>query len=201
MIHVFGDSHGNFNFKGLTRPNQNYHINSTTMHKVGRDRLNYIDFNNYNIKNGDTIIYQVGEVDCRCHIGKQLKLGRKLNEIITTLSDNFIKSIEINADRYNDLKVIVACVPPPTKREDVERIHGPITHKYPFVDSDDERVNYTKLLNINLKKLCDDNNYIFLDYYSYYSDENGCLIFELSDTTGHIRDNNRIIELINKIME
>lgn len=44
MIFLFGDSHANFNFKGLKYPNRNLHTNSVTMHRVGRDGKSLLIF-------------------------------------------------------------------------------------------------------------------------------------------------------------
>jgi hypothetical protein len=71
MIHIFGDSHANNNFNNIKYNNIcNHYQNSITMHRVGRDNINFINFINYNINNNDIVIYQFGEVDCRCHIGR-----------------------------------------------------------------------------------------------------------------------------------
>ena len=56
-----------------------------------RKKLNFINFRSYGIKDNDIVIYQFGEVDCRCHIGKQLLLNRSLNEITLELINNYIK--------------------------------------------------------------------------------------------------------------
>ena len=111
MIHIFGDSHANFNFSNSKYTNiLNHYQNSITMNRVGRDNLNFINFINYNIKNNDIIIYQFGEVDCRCHIARQLLLGRVLDDIINELVTNYINSIKLNT---NKLKPIAANVNAP----------------------------------------------------------------------------------------
>ena len=46
-----------------------------------------------------------------------------------------------------DVKIIIAGVIPPVKRNDYESIHDPILHEFPFVGSDENRVIYTNKVN------------------------------------------------------
>ena len=101
MLFLFGDSHCNYNFKGLTVPHKNLYRNSITMHRVGRDHINFINWRMIGISDNDTVIYQFGEVDCRNHVGKQILIGRDLQNIIMELIDNYIKSIMINKSMYS----------------------------------------------------------------------------------------------------
>jgi hypothetical protein len=66
------------------------------MHRVGRDKLTYIDFKKYKITPTDMVVYQFGEVDCRCHIKKQMDKGRSLSEIVENLVTPYLESIEQN---------------------------------------------------------------------------------------------------------
>jgi hypothetical protein len=199
MIHIFGDSHANFNFRNLKYMNYNYYANSTTLHRVGRDKLDLINFKNYNINNNDLIVYQFGEVDCRCHIGKQLLLNRSISDITNELVVNYIDSIKINThDR--SVNIVVCCIPPQMDNVYYESKHGPITHEFPFVGTNDERIYYTKLMNQLLKESCKINNYIFFDYHDMYSN-NGLLNIELSDDICHIKDNTKLLDEFYKIIE
>jgi len=78
------------------------------------------------------------------------------------------------------------------KKELYEKVHGPITHEFPFIGDDNERVKYTRLMNILLKQQCEINNFVFLDVYDYYSEEDGTLNYELSDKCVHIDKNEYI---------
>ena len=55
-------------------------------------------------------------------------------------------------------------------------------------------------MNTKLKKLSLDNNFLFLDYYDYYVNQEGCLIVEKSDTCVHIIDNNYIIDKLLELL-
>lgn len=202
MIHIFGDSHANTNFSNIKYNNiLNHYQNSITMYRVGRDKLNFINFRSYGIKDMDIIIYQFGEVDCRCHIGKQLLLGRKLDEIILELINNYINSINENLIGYNNIKIIICCVPPQMNQQYFENLHGPITHEFPFIGTNEERINYTLLVNNELKKQCIENSFYFLDYYEYYTNNEGTLKTELSDNICHIRHNQIVLNTLNKIID
>lgn len=69
----------------------------------------------------------------------------------------------------------------------------------PYNGTDEERKEYVKYFNNRLKYLCEKNNYIFIDIFDKYKDENGFLIKELSDTGIHIKDGKYIKEFIENI--
>ncbi len=201
-IHIFGDSHGNFNFKNIKYNNvKNHYQNSITMHRVGRDGQNFINFNLQNIINNDIVIYQFGEIDCRCHIGKQLLLSRELDIIINELIDNYILSIKNNIDKLTNIHIIVCCIPPPMNQQYYESIHGPITHNFPFVGTNDERIKYTKLVNEKLEIYCNQNNFYFLNYYDHYENSDKLLKIDLSDNCCHIQQNQHVLEELYKIID
>jgi hypothetical protein len=189
MIYIFGDSHANFNMKGFSKEHINLYENSITMHRIGRDNQ-IINFNsNMNDENNIFILFY-GEVDCRCHIYKQLNLGRDLNEIIESLVDFYFRTISNNITRYN--KIIIGSITPPVNKEWHESINGPTTHEFPILDTDSNRVKYTKLMNKKLEEYCFKYNYTYLDSYNNYSDNNGLLITGKSDNNCHIADNNYV---------
>ena len=157
-----------FNFTNIKYDVKNNYQFSITMHRVGRDKLNFINFRSYGIKDNDIIIYQFGEVDCRCHIGKQLLLGRKIDEITLELINNYINSINENLIGYQNIKIIICCIPPTMNQQYYENLHGPITHEFPFVGINEERIKYTLLVNDLLKKKCIEKSYYFFDYYNHY---------------------------------
>jgi len=189
MIYIFGDSHANFNFKKLEIPHINKYENSITMYRISRDKKIFNFDINYNDKNNIFILHY-GEVDCRCHIGKQILLGRSLEEICNNLVIEYIDAIKKVILKYN--KIILCSITPPIKKKLYEQKYGPVTHEFPFIGEDNERVLYTKLINKLLKEYCIKNNFYFLDVYDYYSEEDGTLNYELSDKTVHIEKNEYI---------
>jgi hypothetical protein len=198
VVHFFGDSHARFNFCDfpLSIPHQNHSASSLTMHRVGRDKTQCVSFLRHAISPGDWIVYQIGEVDARCHIGKQLSAGRALDEIISTLIDSFIQSILDNiafVDKNNDdkkqLNIVICCVPPTAEQAYYESIHGPIAHEFPFIGTDQQRAEYTAQMNRLLARLCSSNGWYFLDYTDIYKDpQTNCMSRAHSDGVHIIRE-------------
>ena len=95
MLYIFGDSHANFSLRNLEIPHKNMYSNSVTMFRIGRDNIiiNYI--NNIDI-NTNIILLSYGEVDCRCHIGKQVNLGKNEDDVIFQLVNAYFKTIHNN---------------------------------------------------------------------------------------------------------
>ena len=186
MIFLYGDSHAHRNFKNINIPAIDKHENSITMFRIGRDNC-IINFNNQEHDADSILCFNYGEIDCRCHIGKQILSGRNEDDIINELVQNYINSIQNNINFYK--KIIIIAIIPPTQQNELESIHGPILHEFPFIGSDEERVRYTIKMNTVLKEVCQQMNYIFFDPFIFYKRENGCLKFDLSDTCGHIKDN------------
>ena len=82
-----------------------------------------------------------------------------------------------------------------------EETHEPITHEYPFLGTDDERVWYTQKMNKLIQQKCILYGYVYFNPYEKYTDAYGCLKYELSDTICHIKDNSYILHEIEAIIE
>jgi hypothetical protein len=155
------------------------------MHRVGRDKM----IPNWKpCSQRDTVVFAFGEVDCRAHIGKQIELGRTENEVIDTLTKEYIDTI----CSVTNSRVIVVAVIPPTARKDYES--SVVNCGFPFVSSDEDRVRYTRSVNNHLFELCRKYNFIFFDPYEPYTREDGCLRRELSDGNVHIGDTRKVLE-------
>jgi len=168
------------------------------MHRISRDKQ-IINFDKNCNNKENTIILCYGEVDCRCHIGKQILLGRTVEEICKELVNGYVDTIKTVIYEYK--KIIICSITPPMNKELHENKHGPVTHEFPFIGTDDERVIYTKLMNNLLKEHCDNNGFYFLDTYEYYADKDGLLRYELSDTICHIENNSYICYKLLELLE
>ena len=170
------------------------------MFRIGRDNT-IINFNKNEVTTKDLVCLVYGEVDCRCHIQRQINNGRNEDDVINELVNNYFRTIKNNVN--DNVKVIIVGVIPPTKQNDYERIHGPILHEFPFIGKDEERVRYTQKVNILCEELSKSNGYIYFNPYSYYTREDGTLKYELSDSIVHLGDNNFFLksftDLYNKI--
>lgn len=193
MIYIYGDSHALLNFKNLSIPHVNCYENGITMHRIGRDRT-IVNFSDLHIHPDNIYVFQYGEVDCRCHIGRQKLLGREIHDICIELVSKYFESIAHNISAFK--KIIVCAIVPPTRRNDYESLHGPITHEFPFVGMDEERVEYTNSMNNLIQEYCEIYGYMFFNPYDYYKRSDGTLKFELSDRLVHISNNEHILSEI-----
>ena len=208
MIYIYGDSHANYCFKNLPITHFKYHENSITMFRIGRDNL-IVKFNKEDIAAAAaaaavaavaTIVFTYGEIDCRCHIHRQKGLGRDEDDIICELVNNYINTIKNNTEGL-DANIFIVAVIPPTKQSDYELLHGQITHEYPFLGSDADRVRYTSKTNRLLELSSVKYGYTFFNPYDYYRRADGTLKYELSDNTVHIGDNRHFLDMFMGVME
>jgi hypothetical protein len=137
-----------------------------------------------------------GEVDCRCHVQKQINLGRDENEVISELATPYITTIKKNVRACR--AVIVVGVVPPTSREKFESIYGPVTHEFPFMGTDEDRVRYTKKVNRSIQAYCKSHGYTYFAPYAYYTSEDGTMKRELSDLNVHLGDTTVFVEEFTK---
>jgi hypothetical protein len=199
MIYIYGDSHAEFSFKGLTIPHRNCREYSITMFRVGRDNC-IINYNQNEVTSEDIVCLVYGEVDCRCHIQRQINLGKNEDAVISELLHKYFNTIKNNIKTYK--KIVVTSVIPPTCQSVYETRHGPITHAYPFVGSDEDRVRFRTKMNNLMETLCAEYGYIYFNPYDFYTNTNGTLKDELSDTNVHIgkEHTKEIIEAFTKLI-
>jgi hypothetical protein len=208
-VYVVGDSHAAFcfgatrdllseermiyNYGSLRLPFAIYWLGPITMHRVGREGLSFLDIRRFGVKEGDVIIFVFGEIDVRCHIGKQRDCEeRSLDEIINSLAENYIATIIANKKFYARVIAVVFNVIPP--------FPGTYNAEYPFYGTLEDRVSITYKLNATLAKLCKLHNILFLNIYDEYCNSAGDLNQALSDGGLHIgKPHNRLIK--DKLLE
>lgn len=219
MIYIYGDSHANLSFKNLPLPHRKFYENSVTMFRVGRDKsimnfdkewiindasdpkyIRYARCAKHPFLNRILISISYGEIDCRCHINRQINLQRDEDDIICELVNKYIDAIIDNTAGL-DAKIVVVGVIPPTKQSDYEHLYGQITHEFPFLGSDQDRVRYTQKTNRLLEELSKKNNFIYFNPYLHYTRDDGTLKYELSDNTVHLGDNSHFLEKFVELYE
>jgi len=198
MIYIYGDSHANFNFKNLNLPHKNYYHNSITMHRIGRDNI-IINFNRNQIKEKDTIVLVYGEVDCRCHIHRQIKLGKEEDEVISELVSSYFRTIQNNVSLHT--KVIIVGIVPPTYKPIEETSDDDQTRILPIIGTNEERVRYTYKVNILLEEMANAHNYVYFNPHSYYTSSEGTMKPELSENCVHIGNNTYLLEKFGELYE
>jgi len=184
-IFIYGDSHAHFGFKNMSC--HNFYEPSITMFRVGRDNK-IIKFDNNIHTNQSIIVICYGEVDCRCHIKRQIDLGRNEDEIIEALVTNYFNAIKNSVAVYKH--IIVVGIIPPTKVENFEILHKGV---YPFVGTNEERRRFTNKINELIRQKCGECGYMYFYPYDKYIDTDGYLHYELSDKNVHVGDNSNII--------
>ena len=197
-IHTFGDSHSinGWRWSGIIT----HHLGQVLCYSFGKQKLNRCDIRKFNVKDGDTIVFCFGEIDCRNHVHKHITDTTTYQDIINNMVDNYFEAIEVNIS-ISQIKLKNICVynvVPPIEKDNTFIGGYPETEpsgknssvpvKYPHLGSDEERKQYTLYFNEKLKEKCIEKEYIFFDIYNNYVDENGFLRKDLSDGGVHIRN-------------
>ena len=191
-IHTIGDSHANGSWMDIPRVIR-HHLGAVLCHSFGRDKLKRCDIRDFNLHDGDTLIFCFGEIDGRCHIHKYTNDVMKYQDVIDNIVNNYFDAIQLNVitSQVKFKNVCVYNVVPTIQKEN--KYHDP---GYPHLGSDEERKAYVLYFNQKIKEKCNEYNYIFFDIYDKYIDENGYLKEDLSDGHVHIRDPKYIIDFI-----
>ena len=191
VIHTFGDSHANFGWGDDIKKNN---INSSLCYTFGKKKLQRIDIRKFNVKTNDTIIFCLGEIDCRCHIHKHITPDNTFQMIIEEIINDYIEAIQLNVKVFNNkLKNICIYNVVPT----IQKHNTNENTEYPHLGSDEERKQYVLYFNECIKKKCIEKKWIFFDIYNNYIDVNGYLRKDLSDGNVHIKNGYYFQEFIN----
>jgi len=159
VIHTFGDSHSS---NGWDSNIEKHHLGPILAYSLGKEKLNRCNISNYNIKNGDTIIFCFGEIDCRCHVHKHINQTFTYENIIDDIILNYFETIKLNVtvSQLNFKNVCVYNVVPPVKNP-IKFYDAFGIEPFPHLGSCEERKKYTLYFNKKLKEKCLENNYIF----------------------------------------
>ena len=182
MIHAIGDSHAVATFAGISGV-ATYHVGPVTMHRVGRPEEPLLPAVVAGLPLGqfDVLILCFGEIDVRCHIGRQLdRSGSTLEFVVHELVNRYLAMATTLV--INDVLMAVLAVVPPVPAD-----HA-VNPNFPVVGTNEERVEYTRALNRYLAEQCALRGVLFVDVYTPYCDEHGMLRPELSDGSVHIGD-------------
>jgi len=197
-IHTFGDSHGSQYSGWLNCENVvTHHLGPVLCYSFGKEKLNRCDIRNYNLENGDSVIFCFGEIDCRNHVHKHITNEINYKVIINNIIENYIEAIKENITicQKNLKHVCIYNVIPP-----VRYIQEAPNHPFPYLGTDEERKTYFLYFNKVLKQKCYEEKFIFFDIYDEIKDNQGFLKKEFSDGNCHLKDHFSLNKFINKYL-
>jgi len=188
-IHTIGDSHSHNGWVDIV----NHHLGPRLCYSFGRDKLDFCDIRHYNMVDGDTVVFCLGEIDCRCHIHKHISENNTHHNIIDNIVENYFAAIKINVATcgIQFKHVCVYNIVPP-----IQKHNTPEDPHQPYLGTDEERRGYVLYFNRKLSEKCHENGFIFIDVYDKYADENGFLRKDMSDGKVHIRNGVHISNFI-----
>lgn len=187
MIHTFGDSHASSAHSGWSECNNviTHHLGAVLCYSFGKEKLTRCNISNFNVNDGDSVIFCFGEIDCRNHVNKHITSDNTYKLIIDNIVTNYFDAIKENI-KYCKSKlkhISVYNVIPPIRY----RYEAP-PHPFPYLGTDEERKEYVVYFNKQIEKKCKDNDYIFFNVYEQIKDSEGFLKKELSDDNCHLKD-------------
>jgi hypothetical protein len=196
-IHIYGDSHACASFNNLKVNHRNLFKHGSTMYKIGRDN-SIINFLPSHCSEDRIFCLVFGEVDSRCHVGKQVHYGRHHLTVCKELVEAYFKTI------YNKITqskaIVIVGVSPPTDPEDHNRKDHPHDPPIPFVGTNEARVIYTDEINRLLKEYSVKYGYHYFNPYDFYKRPDGCLNYTISDKCLHIGDTTHFLNEFNKLL-
>ena len=193
-VHTIGDSHSSFGWPADMIISHG--LGPCLCYSFGKDPFARCKFTEYGIRDGDVVIFCLGEIDCRCHIYKHVSGTLSYQSIINEIAVAYLSAIKalVSASGLKDLRIYVYNIVPP-----VHKALVPNNPEFPFLGTDQDRLQYALYFNAVLRRLCTDD-IGFFDIYSKYSDSTGFIRYELSDYMVHIKDGTYIREHLNNIL-
>lgn len=190
-IHTFGDSHSLFAWKDIKGVVLHYQeVGSRLCYSFGRDKLGLCNITN-NIENkvlpNDFVVFCFGEIDCRFHIGKHISEKLSYKAIIDEIIVKYFEAINLNVNQIEGNIMVGIYNVPPVESPKTSYIIDPNEPKRP-AGSDDDRKKFVKYFNEQLKNKCKEVNYLFVDVWEKYMDEDGFLNVKYSCGRQHMSD-------------
>jgi hypothetical protein len=197
-INIYGDSHACASFNNLKVSHRNLFRHGSTMYKVGRDN-NIINFLPSHCSTDRIFCFVYGEVDSRCHIGKQVHYGRHHLTVCKELVEAYFKTINNLIAQFK--AIIIVGLSPPTDPENHNRKDHPHDPPIPYYGTNADRVIYTDEINRLLKEYCLKYGYYYFNPYDFYKRPDGCLNYTMSDKCLHIGDDTHFLNEFHKLLE
>jgi hypothetical protein len=185
-IYTIGDSHSYHGFQNIY--DLRYNLGPLLCYTFGKEKFNRFNITNYKeIKEEDVVIFCLGEIDCRCHIYKHISEENTYTKIIDNIVNNYLETIKLNENLLSfKIKICIYAIVPSVKKDSIKNKDISENKEFPFLGTDEDRKTYVKYFNNKLKEKCKEYNYLFIDVYDKYTDEEGYLNNQYSDGLVHI---------------
>ena len=199
MIYLLGDRHIDQYFANLDIPHMNCHQPNITMYRIGRDGV-LINFKDKYASPESIFVISYGEIDCRCHIYKQEQLGLNYKDICNILVNNYFNTIFTSIKTYKS--IVICSIPPAVKLSDYEINNNTANDEFPFMGSDEMRIEYVRYMNTLLEAKSKEYGYTFLYINDHYSLPDGSFNYNLSDKSVHVskQKNKYILDLFKSML-
>lgn len=152
-------------------------LQGRTMHRVGRDGLQGLNFKNYNINENDVTVFVLGWIDVAAHIYRDNENSiirqiseRNLDEVLETLVSNYMQTLLANQQQYKKLTIVVFAVLPP-KANDV--IESAFISPLPNSSYIQTQIVITNKLNNKLEEQCRKHSFIYMNVNQHYQNPRG----------------------------
>lgn len=183
IIHSFGDSHADHPW-GAIKLNDiqiKVHIlrppnEPMTCSSFGFNKLNYLNIQDFDVKDGEVVCFSFGETDCRFHVHKHKEIYK---EVIDKIIENYFLAIKVNIEQFNNIQVIIVTLPPVVQFTSMKK-------KFSVLGEDFERKKYVEYFNSQITKKCLEYKYNVLNTYNLYLNESGYMNKLYGDIYCHI---------------
>lgn len=182
-FYIIGESHTsiyNGKFQVVDLP-------AVTMNRIARDGVNHtLKYHNkfFEPCKGDIVMFVVGEVDCRCHVWKQIhERNRCEQEVLQDLARRFIEKVSEYQNAYK-VTVIIRGIVPPLQYGN----HHDAT--YPIRGNIHDRIRWRLTMNRLLEYMSKNHNNIHFFPSPKWAETKDCtMIHDKSDGIIHISNN------------
>ncbi len=180
LYHVYSDSHGaKFHLYNKRLDVDRFMVYGNaglTAHGIGRDKANFLLQMLQQLRRGDNILFNLGEVDCRAHFYyHHRESGRPINELMEETAERYISMILRIIDQ--GYRVVVLDVLPAVR---IGNVHG-----LQYYATREERAAIILQFNKVLRKHCKRAGLPFIRSHYLLADENGFLRDEYAADQAH----------------
>ena len=113
-IHTVGDSHSlNGWWDGIII----HHLGAILCYSFGKEIFNRCDIRSFDLKDGDSIIFCFGEIDCRCHVHKNILPEKSYQQIIDEIVNDYIHAIKANIESISQISLHLCTFKTPILRQ------------------------------------------------------------------------------------